>query len=50
MHFWHPLMWLLGELADGNLVAWLFFSGTLVVVGLAFLRDLQANKKKNLSA
>lgn len=50
MHHLHTLAWLIGRLADGNPIAWTFFLGTTVVLGVCFVHDLRAARRKDSSA
>jgi hypothetical protein len=50
MHHLHTLAWLIDKLVDGDPVAWTFFIGTIVLLGVCFIYDLRAAKRKDSSA
>jgi hypothetical protein len=49
MHHLHTLAWFIDRLAEGNPVAWSFCIGIPVVLGICFLQDLLADRRKNAS-
>jgi hypothetical protein len=49
MHYLHTLAWFIDQLAEGNPVAWSFFIGIPVVLGICFLQDLLVDRRKNAS-
>jgi hypothetical protein len=49
MHKLHTVAWFIDRLAEGNSIAWAFFIGILAVLGIAFIQDLLANRRKGAS-
>jgi hypothetical protein len=46
MHVLHVLVWLVGQLVEGDPVAWTALVLTAAAVGIAFLRDWRRNNKR----
>jgi hypothetical protein len=49
MHKLHTVAWFIDRLAEENSIAWTFFIGIVAALGIAFIRDLLANKRKGAS-